>query len=148
MRAKNPGGVAAYSYVIREEDGNLDGKKPLNHQSSKVIGMGTGMSNNLAEYAGLVEAMKLLFNHEKTKEPIQVNSDSMLLVKQMEGLWACHGGHYKELYIEAMGLKTKFSMIRFQWIPREMNTQADGLCKVAYENFCREKGLVIKYIKR
>ncbi len=43
----NPGGIATYGYVIRDESGSLIAKK------SGVVGKGAGMSNNVAEYAAL-----------------------------------------------------------------------------------------------
>jgi ribonuclease HI len=48
------------------------------------------MSNNVAEYAALCEALRFLENTNMTQSPIEVRSDSRLLVNQMVGGWKFH----------------------------------------------------------
>ena len=48
-RPRNPGGVATYGYVIYK-----DGKKVK--RGYGVVGSGTGMTNNVAEYSALKRA--------------------------------------------------------------------------------------------
>lgn len=78
-------------------------------------------------------------------EKITVKSDSQLVVKQMCGSWKCRGGLYAAKYYEAIELAKQFKNIRYMWIPREQNLEADAQSRMAYEDYCKEKGMVVKY---
>ena len=43
-------------------------------------------------------------------------------------------GLYREKYEEALHLRGRFANIRFRWVPREENEEADGLTREAYKN--------------
>jgi len=45
----------------------------------------------------------------------------------------CHGGPYVDKFVEAQNLVKGFLDVRFVWIPRERNSEADGLSRRAYE---------------
>jgi len=122
----NPNGTATYGFVMYE-----DGKKVT--QKYGVVGEGEGMSNNVAEYATLCEALRLLILLHLNRENILIKSDSKLLVNQMSGLWKCHKGYYTSKYDEANELVKLFKEIHFRWIPREENEEADSLSRKAYE---------------
>ncbi|HEX4921126.1 MAG TPA: reverse transcriptase-like protein [Candidatus Bathyarchaeia archaeon] len=77
------------------------------------------MSNNVAEYAALCEALRFLLKEQMTASPIEVRSDSRLVVNQMKGNWKFHKGLYAEKYREAKEPVAQFAEITFQWIPRE-----------------------------
>ena len=62
-------------------------------------------------------------------------SDSLLLVNQMNGKWKVNQGAYKERSIKARALAEEFKSLEFRWIPREMNSKADGLTREAYESY-------------
>ena len=134
----NPGGVACWGFCIYK-----DGEKVFSGKG--VIGEGFGMSNNLAEYTALVEALKELINRGWQNKEITVRSDSRLLVNQMTGWWSVHGGLYYPAYAEAVKLAQKFSKIFFVWVPREKNEEADALSREAYEEYCKTKGIKPKY---
>jgi ribonuclease HI len=63
-----------------------------------------------------------------------------MLVNQMAGEWKVSKkafnskaeGTYVDKYLEAQELSRKFSRLRFEWVPREKNTEADLLSRVAY----------------
>ncbi len=120
----NPG-IGTYGFAIYR------GKKRL------LLGHGPAagrpVTNNYAEYAGLVraltEALKLL---EEGEEAV-VKADSRLLVNQMNGEWKFKGGQYAEKLMEARRLAERFPRLRFEWIPREMNSEADEQSRFAYE---------------
>lgn len=134
----NPGGVACWGYVVYK-----DGVKLL--EGRGVIGEGKGMSNNLAEYTALKEVLLRLKERGLHSEDVAVRSDSRLLVNQMTGCWEAHGGLYYPAYIEAVRLAQLFPKVRFAWIPREMNAEADGLSRQAYEEYCRQRGRKVQY---
>lgn len=64
---------------------------------------------------------------------VLVRSDSKLLVGQMSEGWKVKGGMYIGKLKEAKDLIKEFGSIRFEWIPREQNQEADLLTRVAYE---------------
>jgi len=131
----NPG-IGTYGYVIY-------------HNSRKIASrgdfVGESVTNNHAEYAGLAAALSAISRH--ADEPVVVKSDSKMLVNQMAGKWkvskkaAKSGeGSYYEMYLKAKEAATGFSKLRFEWIPREENTEADTLSRVAYaEHLARRK---------
>ena len=122
----NPGGTATSGYVIRDESGSLIATK------SGVVGKGAGMSNNVAEYAALCECLDLLLDRGMTDSPIEVRSDSTLVVNQMVGKWKFRKGLYEKKYFEAKRLIANFTKLSFRWVPREQNEEADLLSREAY----------------
>jgi len=45
------------------------------------------MSNNVAEYAALCQALKFLLEKKRENSPIEVRGDSTLVMNQMSGDW-------------------------------------------------------------
>lgn len=83
-------------------------------------------TNNQAEYIalllGLCQARALMGQHEE----LDVYSDSELLVKQMQGLYAVKDAQLKLLHARARAFLFGRS-VRFQHVMREDNTVADRL---------------------
>ena len=125
---RNPGGVATYGFVLYKNSVKI-------HEGYGVEGEGTGMSNNLAEYAALCKALEYLRTNNLVDEEIVVRADSRLLIRQMAGEWKVHRGLYLSKHNEARCIQASFSNIRFEWIPRERNIEADALSRKAYENY-------------
>ena len=115
---KNPGGVAAYGYVI-----NRDGL--LIHEGFGAVGEGRGMTNNVAEYEGLKAALQWIVDNGIDGE-IVVKGDSQLAIKQMKGDWqiksATSQRYVPEIRKLLVGRKAVFS-----WVPPEkrMNGRID-----------------------
>ena len=120
----NPG-TGTYGYVIYE------GVKKLAEGNGLA---GYDVTNNYAEYTALVEAMKKL-NQLGVEGDVVVRSDSQLLVGQMSKGWKVKGGGYLEKLKEARDLMKEFGLITFEWIPREKNSEADLLSRMAYERY-------------
>lgn len=127
----NPGGVATYGLVIYKNETKL-------LEKFGVIDKGPLMSNNLAEYYALYEALKFLIENKLNNEEIVVKSDSRLLVNQMNGLWKIKGGLYYPIYKKVSNILKDFLNIKFVWIPREQNTEADLLSRKAYEEWLKK----------
>ena len=123
----NPGGIATYGYVIRHAEG------PLIARKAGFIGKGPQMSNNVAEYAALCEALDLLVRRDMADQVIDVRSDSKLVINQMQGKWKFRQGLYEQKYLAAKHLASKFTRLSFHWVPREQNEEADLLTREAYE---------------
>jgi ribonuclease HI len=117
----NPG-PAAYAYVI---------KRPgvADIEEKGYLGQTT---NNIAEYTGLVKAL------EHAKEiggrKLIVNSDSELLVKQMNGQYKVKNEGLRPLYLQAAALRKQFDSVTIKHVYREQNSQADALCNEAMDN--------------
>jgi len=135
---RNPGGVAAYGFVVLK-----DGEKL--YEEGKVIGHGSAVSNNVAEYSAAVASMQWLIDHRLEREEIVFKTDSALVANQMSGIWSVRGGLYVDRYAEAQRLLKEFSNTKFVWIPREQNAMADELSRRAYEEWCREHGIQPEY---
>ena len=82
-------------------------------------------TNNYAEYCGLI--MGLQYAVENEIKSLIVNGDSMLVIKQMMGVYNVKSPNLIELYKEALQLKSQFETIEFQHIYRDENSRADEL---------------------
>lgn len=116
----NPGGVGRAASVIKKDGVEI---KTL----SRVVGSGKGMTNNVAEYHGLKDALLFLKGDGCFKEKIQVFGDSMMVIEQMSDRWKIKTGAYKAVALETKKLVAEFKDIKFSWIPREENGIADRL---------------------
>jgi ribonuclease HI len=117
----NPG-PAAYAYVIKRP-----GQPDI--QEMAYLGQST---NNIAEYTGLVKALEHANELGGTK--LIVNSDSELMVKQMNGQYKVKNEGLRPLYQQASALRKQFESVTIKHVYREQNSQADALCNEAMDN--------------
>jgi|ERR1051326_407769 ribonuclease HI len=120
----NPGGTASYGVVIYEDHEKV-------WECSEVYGEGKLMSNNVAEYAGLIAVLEWLIEHDLCDAEISVKGDSKLVIEQMFGTWKIKSGLYTELAHRARELLSRFTNIQGEWISRDLNDVADELSKAA-----------------
>ena len=132
-------GVATYGAVIRKETGELV------YMSSGMIGEGNDMSNQVAEYVAVIEALRALAGKLMTDEEIVVYTDSQLVANQMSGIWKAAHGKYMPYFFEAQRMALSFKNLKFQWIPREENKEADKMSRLAYESWMLAMGRTPKY---
>lgn len=118
----NPG-PAASGVVIESAD---DGK--LLFEAGVYLGRAT---NNVAEYSGLVTALKAAAELE-VKEA-DVYSDSELLVRQMTGQYRVKSAGLIPLYQEAAQLARRLDRCDYHHVRREDNTRADLLVNLALD---------------
>jgi ribonuclease HI len=117
---KNPGGHAAWGAA-------LDVSGAPVYRAGGYCGVGPAMSNNVAEYSAFIAVAT-----ECLKYPgvALIRGDSKLVVMQLNGKWAVHGGLYKPFYEQAKAVWSKLkSRARLEWIPREQNDVCDELSK-------------------
>ena len=122
VQPRNPG-TGIYAYVI------YDGERRLAEGSGLA---GRSVTSNFAEYTALAEALKRLRALGEEGD-VLVRSDSKLLVGQMSEGWKIKGGMYVGRVKEVRDLMKGFGSIRFEWVPRERNQEADLLTRVEYE---------------
>jgi ribonuclease HI len=89
---------------------------------SRYLGRTT---NNVAEYEALLMGLEALLKAGKKK--IRIQSDSELLVRQLNGQYRVKDEKLKLLYDRAMVLLRQFDWYHVLHIPRESNRLADRL---------------------
>ena len=117
----NPG-LAGYGVCIEHPDGTLC------DELYESVGVAT---NNVAEYRGLLAALRYILSHEDRDAIIR--SDSQLLVRQMRGEYRVRHSGLRLLYKEACELVDQLGQINFEHVPREMNVNADRLANLAMD---------------
>jgi len=118
----NPG-PAAVGAVIKDEEGRL-------HSSiSKRIGITT---NNQAEYTALITALEKAISLGANR--VEVKVDSELVVKQIKGIYRVKNAALKPLYQKAKQLQSTLASFTITHIPREQNSEADGLANEALDS--------------
>ena len=135
----NPNGIASYGLIIVKETHEGYGSDPAGWeisneqllQEGKIIGFGSLMSNNVAEYSALLKFIEWYRANVQDNESALVHSDSNLLVNQMQGKWKAKDGLYYPYYLSAKELIQRHKNISFKWISREENEEADRLSKEA-----------------
>jgi len=121
----NPG-PAAFGAVVLEES------KVLIELSEK-IGVTT---NNVAEYSGLIAGLRAVNELDATAH-VHVKMDSKLIVEQMSGNWKIKNSEMKRLAIEAKNAHPT-NLVRYEWIPRDLNVHADRLVNEALDGIIAE----------
>src|SRR6266704_1304601 len=117
----NPG-PASYGVVIRDPRGELVAKL------KKYVGR---MTNNVAEYYGLIAALDYAQSHGV--RAIRIESDSELLVKQMRGLYKVKSAELQPLFERAKKMSQAFDSFRIDHVYREQNREADALANEALD---------------
>ena len=95
--------------------------------------LGSSVTNNQAEYAGLILGLRECLSREYTH--IQVEGDSMLVIKQMKGEFKIHHDSLMKLWREANSILKDIpkDKIKYVHIPREKNKRADKLSNDAMD---------------
>ena len=122
----NPG-PAGYGVRVETADGTLV------EEVSASIGVAT---NNVAEYNGLLAALRYAIDHGY--RDIVVRSDSELLVKQMLGAYRVKHPGLQPLYGQAKLLTARLGRVRFQHVRREFNAHADRLANTAMDQAAQD----------
>ena len=117
----NPG-PAAYGVVIRDPRGEIVARL------KKYIGSNT---NNVAEYFGLIAALDYAQTHGVGA--LRIESDSELLVKQMQGHYKVKSEELKPLFERAKKMAQTLESFRIGHVYREQNREADRLVNQALD---------------
>lgn len=87
--------------------------------------VGTNVTNNYAEYSGLILGLKKA--NEMQIKNLDVFGDSDLVIKQMNKIYKVKSPNIYPLYLEAISLAENFDEIIFTHVYRENNKRADEL---------------------
>lgn len=118
----NPGQAAGGAVVTRADTGTLLAEVGV------LCGVAT---NNVAEYRGMiagVEAAKKLFPEPR----LDIRLDSKLVVEQMSGRWKVKHPDMQQLVKHAWEVIGDTD-VRFTWVPREDNADADRMANQALD---------------
>jgi len=116
----NPGPAAFGAYITLPDGRAVEVKGFIPHST-----------NNVAEYNGLLAALRWAGEHGISK--LHVRADSELLVKQMRGQYRVRNPGLLPLYAEARALIGKVGSVTFEHVRRELNKDADRLCNEAMD---------------
>ncbi len=116
----NPG-PAGYGVYMTTDSGDVI-------EISGYLGTTT---NNVAEYAGLLEALAVA--REEGATEVEIISDSLLLVNQMLGKFRVKHENLIPLYKKARGLASFFPDFSIRHTLRAGNKQADRLANMAVD---------------
>ncbi|MBF4995451.1 reverse transcriptase-like protein [Arthrobacter gandavensis] len=118
----NPG-HAGYGALVRDPETNA-----ILVEKAEYLGI---VSNNVAEYSGLIAALELA--HQIDPDAwILAKMDSKLVVEQMSGRWKIKHEDMQRLARKARSVVDP-QRVKYQWIPREINKDADRLSNEAMD---------------
>ena len=95
--------------------------------------IGTSSTNNEAEYIALQKGLE--YCESIGIQHVEVQGDSSLVVKQVQGQWKCKKDHLRVFLRDIQTLmRTKFKTFNIEYIPRAHNARADELANLAMDS--------------
>jgi ribonuclease HI len=128
--ARGTPGAAGCGAAIYDETGTVVTKL------SRYLGHAT---NNVAEYEGLLMGLEALIQLGRRR--IRVQSDSQLLVRQLNGQYRVKDEKLKPLFERAMTLLRQFDSVEIVHVPRELNRLADRLANQGIDDALKQRAL-------
>jgi ribonuclease HI len=110
----NPGDSACAFVICKMDDTVVE-------KSGYYMGMAT---NNQAEYLGMIKGLERARDLGINK--VSVNSDSQLVVNQMNGFYKVRNQELAPLHQQLKDLAASFEEVTFHYIPRALNAESDG----------------------
>jgi probable phosphoglycerate mutase len=118
----NPGTAAGGAVIIDFDSGEV----------LVEVGVFVGVAtNNVAEYRGMIAGLQVAFEIS-TEAHVHVRMDSKLVVEQMSGNWKIKHENMKGLVEKARNAFAQ-SQVKYVWVPREDNLEADTLLNIALD---------------
>jgi ribonuclease HI len=132
----NPAGIPCYGFVVKNESatmsyrgcGFVNSVKPFSPQAN----------SNAAEYGSAIKAMEWLVENGYANDDgyeILVRGDCQLIIRKLKSRdYSPGAARMSPMYDIAIMLRSKFrpDSIRFEWVKRDENKEADELAKEAY----------------
>ena len=119
----NPG-PASYGFTVSDEKGKLL------YSEGKYIGKTT---NNVAEYTGVLQALRFVKEKFHQVGQIELFADSRLVAQQLSGNFKIKAPHLKPIIEQIKILSLELGGIVFSHVPRIQNTRADKLANEALD---------------
>jgi ribonuclease HI len=133
----NPAGIPCYGFVAKNEGATISYReyglvnlvKPFSSQAN----------SNAAEYGSAIRAMEWLIENDyannNTDCEILMRGDSQLVMRKLKSSeYSPRAARINSLYDKAIVVRSKFvpDSIKFEWVKRDENREADKLAKEAY----------------
>lgn len=112
----NPGHAACAAVLYNHKHEEIDFKN---------VYLGDNLTNNYAEYTGLIIGLQLALKHNVTH--LNVFGDSLLVINQAKKEWKILSKNLIHLYDQVQLLVPLFTNITFTHVKRELNKKADAL---------------------
>ena len=96
-------------------------------------------TNNVAEYRGALEVLKHVWQFRAQRNILRL--DSLLVARQLNGIWACKAQHLRPMYEECLRI---LSLIRhsddiqsmaIEHVYREFNAEADAMANESIDEY-------------
>ena len=120
--SKNNPGPSSIGVVIKDQQGQTISR------ISKAIGYGT---NNQAEYKAIIAALEEAFRLGARQ--VRLNSDSELVIRQLQGRYRVKNAALKPLHQRVRQLSSRLEGFTASYVPRRRNTEADKLTNMALD---------------
>jgi ribonuclease HI len=132
------GGIAkktptyGWHYQLTNERGELV-------RSGEECGLVSSMyakTSNVAEWYALKQALRYILGGSGliNAYSTSIYGDSQLVIRQINGEYACTNKNIIRLYNDCRELKRKIGNVNFTWIPRDENAKADELAARPHKN--------------
>lgn len=136
-----PAAIGGVGYDVTGIEDYYDSPTKVPHDReiftfSELIGVGT---NNQAEYLALIKGLQKAVAHGY--DFVDCWLDSQLVVRQCKDEWQIKDEKLGALKNQVTDLRQRFHKTSLNWIPRSLNSRADGLVNYALDNL---HGTVIK----
>lgn len=115
----NPGKAGSGSVIYKNK----------NEIWCKSLFIGDKNTNNEAEYMGLIIGLEEAIN--LGIQNLQVEGDSLLVIKQMKGEYKVKAENIYKLYEKAKKLEKQFTKVSYNHVYRDKNKRADMLSNIA-----------------
>ena len=117
----NPG-ASGFGVFVQDESGE---------EVASLYGYLGEQTNNVAEYAGLLAALR--YASSQGARRMKIRSDSELLVRQINGEYRVKNPRLIELHRAARGLISRIGGVTVEHVRREQNKDADRLANEAMD---------------
>mmetsp|Transcript_32442 Transcript_32442/g.59833 ORF Transcript_32442/g.59833 Transcript_32442/m.59833 type:complete len:150 (+) Transcript_32442:286-735(+) len=130
----NPLGPAGCGWVLYEMDDC--GADCYNSIAEGSDFLGNDVSNNQAEYQGLIEGLTYLANNYISCHGLYVRGDSEIVIRQMEGEYQVRSPNIRRYHHDAQEKLDEIdcNFVSFRHVARDKNWEADQLANESIEH--------------
>ena len=133
----NPAGIPCYGFIVKNDNATVSYREY--GLVNSVIPISPQANSNAAEYGSAIKAMEWLvengYANDNEEYEILVRGDCQLIMRKLKSRdYSPRAARMSSMYDKAIMLRSKFvpDSIRFEWVKRDENKEADELAKEAY----------------
>jgi len=117
-------GFMCYGWLITREGVILA-------QGHGAFARGKHANSNIAEYLALIEGLDAMLSLRIKEDIVQICGDAKSVIDQMSGVAMVNAPSVRPLYHRARQLSDRQSHVKWIWLPRKNNRDADTLSRRA-----------------